>query len=197
MPFPSVAPAAIMADWARLAPTDDAGLRAFVLANFAVPEEMAPVAAISHEPTLTAHITALWPRLTRQPSPVPDGSSALPLPRPYVVPGGRFRELYYWDSYFTMLGLVADGRRALVEDMIDDFTSLVERYGHVPNGTRTYYLGRSQPPLLYLMIGLSVSRDRPVLRRRLAALRREHDWWMAGPACRRDAGRQPAQPRLG
>jgi hypothetical protein len=104
----------------------------------------------------------------------------LPLPRAYVVPGGRFREIYYWDSYFTMLGLVRDGRSDLVEGMIDDFTSLIERYGHIPNGTRTYYLSRSQPPVYYLMLGLSNSRDPAAFRRRLAALRREHAYWMSG-----------------
>jgi alpha,alpha-trehalase len=95
------------------------------------------------------------------------------------VPGGRFRELYYWDSYFTMLGLVADGRQDLVESMVDGFTDLVERYGHVPNGTRSYYLSRSQPPFLYRMMALSQNRDPAVLRRRLAALRREHAYFTA------------------
>jgi alpha,alpha-trehalase len=93
------------------------------------------------------------------------------------VPGGRFRELYYWDSYFTMLGLKADGQQASVDSMIDDFVSLVERYGHVPNGTRSYYLSRSQPPLLYAMMALSPASDPAVKARRLAALRREWAYW--------------------
>ena len=123
---------------------------------------------------MAEHIRALWPVLTRPPLDPPAGSTALALPRPYVVPGGRFREMYYWDSYFTMLGLKADGRQDLVDDMVADFVSLVERYGHVPNGTRTYYLSRSQPPFLYAMMALSRPRDAAERARRLAALRREH-----------------------
>ena len=73
-------------------------------------------------------------------------SSVLPLPYPYVVPGGRFRELYYWDSYFNMLGLEADGRHDLALNMLKDFAFEIDCYGHVPNGNRTYYLSRSQPP---------------------------------------------------
>jgi alpha,alpha-trehalase len=79
-----------------------------------------------------------------------------------------------------MLGLKADGRGDLVEAMIDDFVSLVERHGHVPNGARTYYLSRSQPPFLFLMMALSDVRTPAVKARRLAALRREHAYW-TGP----------------
>ena len=76
-----------------------------------------------------------------------------------MVPGGRFRELYYWDSYFTMLGLLESGRRDLVEDMVSDFAYLIDTYGHVPNGTRTYYLSRSQPPFFFEMVGLLATDD--------------------------------------
>ena len=174
---------AILADFTKRKPTG-AALRAFVAANFAIPATPAPPppAAGSARTPLFRHIADLWPVLTRQPQAVPPGGSALPLPAPYVVPGGRFREIYYWDSYFTMLGLARDGRADLIEAMLDDFTVLIERYGHIPNGTRSYYLSRSQPPVYYLMLSLSQTRDRTLFRRRLAALRREHAWWMAGEA---------------
>jgi alpha,alpha-trehalase len=175
-------PGQIMTDFAAHKPRGAVALRRFVLANFMVPGSLPappPAAGVARTPML-AHIQALWPALTRQPAQVSATGSALPLPRAYVVPGGRFREIYYWDSYFTMLGLVRDGRSDLVEGMIDDFTALIERYGHIPNGTRTYYLSRSQPPVFYLMLGLSSSRDPAVFRRRLAALRREHAYWMSG-----------------
>ncbi|GAA4774221.1 alpha,alpha-trehalase TreA [Stakelama sediminis] len=164
--------------------SDNAALRRFVLANFDVPGvQPAPKPGLTQSGPrlgLLQHIAALWPHLTRPPLKPKPGSSALALPYPYVVPGGRFRELYYWDSYFTMLGLKADGREDLIDSMIGDFVSLIERYGHVPNGTRTYYLHRSQPPLLYRMMGLSDVTDPDVLKRRLAALRTEHRWWMSG-----------------
>lgn len=169
---------AIMADYLAARPASAADLRAFVLDNFIVP-------GVNDRalPPLREHIAALWPQLARQPETPAPGSSAIALPRPYVVPGGRFREIYYWDSYFTMLGLAADGHDDLVEGMIDDFTSLIERYGHIPNGTRTYYLSRSQPPFFALMLDLSKQSDGTIRARRLAALRREHAFWMAGERC--------------
>jgi alpha,alpha-trehalase len=129
---------------------------------------------------LQAHITSLWPLLTREPDTISEAGSLLDLPAPYVVPGGRFRELYYWDSYFTLLGLRADGQTKLVDSMVDNFVSLLERFGHVPNGTRSYYLSRSQPPVLYLMVELAAAQDRDTQRRRLYALRAEYAFWMSG-----------------
>ncbi len=108
-------------------------------------------------------------------------SSLLSLPHPYVVPGGRFRELYYWDSYFTMLGLADSGRADLVQAMVNNFAFLIDRYGHVPNGTRSYYLSRSQPPLFFAMVGLLSPTDPPAAYARfLPQLRREHAFWMEG-----------------
>jgi len=176
-------PAAIMADYAREKPTTKDALRAFVVANFAVPgiDEAAPT-------DMATHLRTLWPALTRPPIDPPVGSSALALPAPYIVPGGRFREIYYWDSFFTMLGLRVDDQQPMIESMIDDFVSLIERYGHIPNGTRTYYLSRSQPPFFALMLDLSTNTDPAVAKRRLAALRREHDFWMKGTACVQKTG---------
>ncbi len=180
---PKRSPEEILAAYRRLETHDAATLRTFVLANFSVPgiNDTRPV-------DLRAHIRALWPSLVRQPQTIPEGSSALPMSAPYVVPGGRFRELYYWDSYFTMLGLKVDGQQPLVESMLTDFTAMIERYGHIPNGTRTYYLSRSQPPFFALMLDLSTDRDPATAQRRLAALRREYDWWMKGADCLDAAG---------
>ena len=83
--------------------------------------------------------------LARVPDRADPRSSLLPLRYPYVVPGGRFNEIYYWDSYFTMLGLEAGGRHDMALNMVRNFVSLITRYGHIPNGNRTYYLSRSQP----------------------------------------------------
>lgn len=164
-------PAAILETYRRERP-QGAALRHFVLRHFDVPGEEAAEAR-----SLLGHIKALWPQLTRPALDPPPGSSALALPAPYVVPGGRFREIYYWDSYFTMLGLKADGQQHLIDSMLTDFESLIDRYGFIPNGTRTYYLGRSQPPFLALMVDLASRPDDP---RHLAAIRAEHDFWMRG-----------------
>jgi len=156
-------PAAIVEAYRREQPKG-AALRQFVLRHFSVPGEQDERPA----QTLRDHIRALWPQLTRPALNPPAGSSALSLPAPYVVPGGRFREIYYWDSYFTMLGLKADGQQPLIDSMLADFESLIARYGFIPNGTRTYYLGRSQPPFLSLMVDLASNPTDP---RHLAALR--------------------------
>ena len=174
--------AEILADWQRNKQADEAALRAFVEANFSAPDTAPPPPPSTERPPIRVHIRQLWPVLTRPADAPPPGSTLLALPKPYVVPGGRFREMYYWDSYFTMLGLARDGRDDLIESMIDDFGSLIDRYGHIPNGTRSYYLSRSQPPFFYLMVGLSKVLSPEVRRRRLAELRREHDFWMAGAA---------------
>ncbi len=178
---PKRAPEAIVADYTARKPAG-AALRAFVLSNFTLPADAPAPAAIARLP-LVEHIAQLWPALTRAPATPPAGSSALALPAPYVVPGGRFREIYYWDSYFTMLGLAADGRDTLIESMLTDFEDLIARYGRIPNGTRSYYLSRSQPPLYAFMVGLSHATDPTTRDRRLVALRREHAFWMAGERC--------------
>ncbi|HVU81180.1 MAG TPA: trehalase family glycosidase [Rhodanobacteraceae bacterium] len=74
------------------------------------------------------------------------------VPYPYVVPGGMFNEMYGWDSYFIVLGLVADHREKLALDMTNNALYEVEHYGGVLNANRTYYLTRSQPPLLSAMM---------------------------------------------
>lgn len=74
------------------------------------------------------------------------------LPNPYIVPGGRFNEMYGWDSYFIILGLEADHREVLAKGMVENFFYEIEHYGGVLNANRTYYLTRSQPPFLTSMI---------------------------------------------
>lgn len=171
-------PDRIMAAYRQQQPRGKEALRAFILAHFVVP------GINDHDAAgLRDHVRNLWPMLVRQPVESKVGSSALPMPAPFVVPGGRFREMYYWDSYFTMLGLAVDGQQPLIESMLVDFTATIETQGHIPNGMRTYYLSRSQPPFYALMLDLSKD-DNPALgARRLAALRKEHDFWMKGASC--------------
>jgi alpha,alpha-trehalase len=97
------------------------------------------------------------------------------------VPGGRFREIYYWDSYFTMLGLEQDGQHALAADMLKDFAFEIDHYGHIPNGNRSYYLSRSQPPFFALMVGLIAEQEgaRTYINY-LPELQAEYDYWMQG-----------------
>ena len=158
-------------------------LRAFVERQFQLPRPVGEGVAVdtTRARTMEDHIRALWPVLTRPPDSGETRSSLIPLPRPYIVPGGRFREIYYWDSYFTMLGLVASGRTDLVRSMLDNFAHLVETIGHIPNGNRTYYLSRSQPPFFAAMVGLyAAATDTAQALRYLDALEAEHAFWMDG-----------------
>jgi alpha,alpha-trehalase len=179
--LPKAAPPAILAQYHALRPISREALKDFVQAHFTLPAEVTAEVASSSIVPIASHIDQLWTQLTRSTPAVPPYSSALALPRPYVVPGGRFREIYYWDSYFTMLGLAESGRRDLVEDMVRDFAYLIDTYGHVPNGARTYYLSRSQPPFFFEMVGL-LSPDDPgaAFARYLPELEREYAFWMQG-----------------
>ena len=170
--------AEILADWANEAPSRAEDIRAFVDRNFTVPGD--DHEGLSGDAPIRAHIEALWPVLTRRQEQGAVGSSEIALPHPFVVPGGRFRELYYWDGYFTALGLVRSGRHDLVEDMIANMGRLLDQFGRIPNGTRTYYLGRSHPPVFYLIAGLSQDWSAAARRRRLEWMRIEHRFWIEG-----------------
>jgi len=127
------------------------------------------------------HIRKLWPVLTRKPETLSEYSSRLPLLKPYIVPGGRFNEIYYWDSYFTQLGLAAQGEGELVRAMVDNFADLINTLGFIPNGNRSYFCSRSQPPFFALMVELLQSEgDTEAYARYFDALEREYRFWMDG-----------------
>jgi alpha,alpha-trehalase len=173
-------PGDIARDFRTWPPRDEEALRRFVNSNFVLPQMNPTTTGPPKGLGLRAHIEALWPILTRKQGLVPAYSSLLPLPCPYVVPGGRFREIYYWDSYFTMLGFGPPQAR-LRRDMVDNFAHLIRSFGHVPNGNRTYYLSRSQPPFFFKMVELTdpANPARADLRY-LPELRTEYGWWMRG-----------------
>jgi alpha,alpha-trehalase len=178
---PNAAPEDILAQYHAAHPDSPQALEEFVDSHFAIPAPAAVVSPPSDHTPLVAHIDALWTQLTRRSPVAPSHGSLLALPRRYVVPGGRFGEIYYWDSYFTMLGLQQSGRQDLVADMIGDFAYLIDTYGHIPNGARTYYLSRSQPPFFFAMVGLSSPADpAKAYARYLPELRREYAFWMDG-----------------
>lgn len=133
------------------------------------------------------HIAVLWPVLTREKDQALAGSSLLPLPRPYVVPGGRFNEIYYWDSYFTQLGLQHSGHVELIQSMVDNFTHLIDTVGFIPNGNRTYFLSRSQPPFYALMLDiLAEEKGEEIYSNYLPTLEKEYHFWM-------EEGRSPTE----
>jgi len=158
-------------------------LKKFVNENFQIPDSATSEFRTLPREEIRAHVDRLWDVLTRKPQDSRGADSQLPLATRYVVPGGRFRELYYWDSYFTMVGLQQSGRHELVADMVENFAGLIDRYGHIPNGSRSYYLSRSQPPFFAAMVELQVEHDGvAALTRRLPQLEREYAFWMDGAA---------------
>ena len=155
-------------------------LREFVEEHFWMPDKLGSEYVSDPDNTLKEHIDSLWPILTREPQDHIPWSSLLALPQAYIVPGGRFTETYYWDSYFTMLGLAESGRGDLLKCMADNFAWMIERYGHIPNGNRTYYLSRSQPPVFALMVELFEEDGVRGARRYLDHLKMEYSFWMDG-----------------
>ena len=155
-------------------------LKKFVQANFEEPKVFAADYESKKDESVEANIRQLWDVLTR--TPVKEDSSLINLPDTYIVPGGRFREIYYWDSYFTMLGLEQHNRVDLVESMINNFAFLIRTYGHIPNGNRRYYLSRSQPPFFSLMIVLlaDIKKDDQVYARFKNELEQEYKFWVQG-----------------
>ncbi|RBP17727.1 alpha,alpha-trehalase [Roseiarcus fermentans] len=179
--IPKEPPHDILAAWEREKALPDFDLRAFVDRHFSPPTRHLVAFTPRPDEGVRAYIRDTWDTLTRTPDVAEPFSSLLPLPRPYVVPGGRFSEIYYWDSYFVMLGLIEDGRADLARDMLDNIASLIARYGHMPNGNRSYYLSRSQPPFFSLMVELLAAHEGDaVFVRYLPQLQAEYDYWMDG-----------------
>jgi alpha,alpha-trehalase len=179
---PNVPPKEIVADYAGQKPDAHFDLKYFVDERFTLPARETKNYVSDPNQSVTAHIDTLWSVLRRDPdSSASPWSSLLPLPHPYIVPGDRFDEIYYWDSYFIMLGLRQSGREDLLKDELDNFATLIDRYGHIPNGNRTYYLSRSQPPFFAQMVRLAAEREGDqVYLHYLPALRKEYAYWMDG-----------------
>src|SRR5438874_5518324 len=124
-----------------------------------------------------------------------DPPGLLYLEHKYVVPGGRFNEMYGWDSYFIVRGLVRDGRIDLAKGMIENFFFEIEHYGTVLNANRSYYLSRSQPPFLTSMI-LAVNdaeksaghEDKKWLERAYGFAAKDWEMWTREPHLAGDTG---------
>ena len=155
-------------------------LLAFIEQHFDLPESISLSDKTAKE-SVKAYIDNMWQVLTKQPDP-PGVCSLIPLKRPYIVPGGRFREIYYWDSYFTALGLMQSAHQQRVRDMLENFLDIQQTVGLIPNGNRAYYHTRSQPPILSLMGELvaSVDNDPQLTSRCLHGMELEYQFWMQG-----------------
>ncbi len=179
--IPRDAPGVILARYRAQAPLTGEQLHEFVERWFALPP---PTRSADFDTpsagSLEEHIGRVWPKLVRHTDVAPMHSSLLPLPRPYIVPGGIFRESYYWDTYFSIIGL-GDDRESLRRDCVDNLAYLIDRFGFVPNGNRSYYLTRSQPPVFFKAVeSLDEARPARAFVRYLPELQAEHAFWMDG-----------------
>lgn len=178
---PDRAPGDLLAAYEQAKAQSGFDLNSFVAQHFSVPQQRLVSYRRHQDESVREYIDGMWDVLSRPPDRPPAYSSLLPLPQPYVVPGGRFRELYYWDSYFTLIGLSESGRFDLLRGTVRDIASLIDGYGHMPNGSRTYYLSRSEPPFFALMVDLLARHDGPAAYTTfLPQLQREYEYWMEG-----------------
>jgi alpha,alpha-trehalase len=163
----------------------------------------APILYLPEEQKLTPELRALQQhcnvRILHLPHRIHNEGDLLPselptpgllyLPNPYVVPGGRFNEMYGWDSYFILLGELADNRIPLARGTVENFFYEIDHYGSILNANRTYYLTRSQPPFLSSMVLAVYNAELPTdpkqahdfLRESLPYLLRDHNLWVTAP----------------
>jgi len=159
----------------------DFNLEIFVKENFKLPDDEKKEVNIPSGLTMKEHILNLWDYLKRDAHKEIKSASLIHLPFPYIVPGGRFREIYYWDSYFTSEGLALSGKIDMVENMVKNFSFLIEKFGHIPNGNREYYISRSQPPFFCSMVEILVRYKGPdSVLPYLDSLEKEYFFWMKG-----------------
>ncbi|KAI4376129.1 hypothetical protein MLD38_013920 [Melastoma candidum] len=153
---------------------------------FDVPEGFLPkvVDGVVREWALEVH--SLWKKLSRRVSGSvaarPDLHTLISLPEPVIIPGSRFREVYYWDSYWVIRGLLASKMYHTAKSVASNLIYILDTYGHVLNGARVYYINRSQPPLLSAMVYAIYERtlDKEFVKEALPALMREHGFWTSG-----------------
>ncbi len=178
--IPKRKPADIVSDYNHLRnnPTAKISLKGFVEANFDVPVNPQNNYQSDKSDDMSTHIKRLWTVLKRNPDEIKEGSSLLALPYPYIVPGGRFHEIYYWDSYFTLLGLEESGETKMIENMVNNFAYLINTYGFIPNGNRSYYITRSQPPFFALIVKILADiKGKQVYVQYKDALQKEYNYW--------------------
>ena len=166
----------------------DFDLRKFVKAHFKDHSMVSLQLETDTTKTMYEHIDLMWDKLKRGPDVKIPNSSRIALPKEYVVPGGRFQEIYYWDSYFTMEGLLVSGKWELAKSLVDNFAYLINTLGFIPNGTRDYYNSRSQPPFFPMMVK-ALARDKPeMILYYLPELQKEYDFFMAHDSIDRPYG---------
>lgn len=175
---PKRSPNEILNDYKSLKDLKNFDLKSFVEDNFHPPVTEKTFDNIK-EISLQQYIKQMWHFLHQSSDEKDSLSSLIPLPKSYIIPGGRFREVYYWDCYFTCEGLRVDGEIQMIKDIADNFAYLIDTVGFVPNANRKYYLTRSQPPLFYLIVNILYQElGISAIKKYLPTLEKEYSFWM-------------------
>lgn len=129
-------------------------------------------------------INDIWPLLSRKVKTEvrekPEQFSLVPVTNGFIIPGGRFKEIYYWDTFWIVEGLLISGMTETAKGMIENLIELLTKFGHIPNGSRWYYQERSQPPMLTAMVATyyRYTSDLEFIRDNIASLENEIDYWL-------------------
>jgi alpha,alpha-trehalase len=178
--IPKSAPKDILAAYEKEKTKPRFDLKSFVLDHFELPPPL-PNTEVNTDRDLKTHLQSHWKNLVRQPVKTDPNSTLIELPYPYVVPGGRFREMFYWDSYFSILGLLESNEDELALGMIRNFAFLIDQHGYIPNGNRSYFLSRSQPPFFAAtLIAYGEKFGVEAILEFLPQLEKEYTYWMDG-----------------
>jgi alpha,alpha-trehalase len=178
--IPKDDPERILRLWEKLKDEPIFDLKTFILTYFEQPEEFHQVLNIKRKKVTKEHIQFLWNELFRKPDKaVSEFDSLIPLPHPYVVSGGSFREVYYWDSYFIAQGLRADGHEHMILNMVRNFNHLIHKFGFIPAGNRVYLTDRSQPPFYVPLADMAINLyGDDLIAEVLPVAEQEYNFWM-------------------
>lgn len=170
--------------------TPNFDLRKFVLENFSLPQSLSNNYVSNSKVSVEQHTNDLWSVLTRKPKDI--GGTLVPLLKPHVLSGGKFGEVYYWDSYFIMLGLQTSNKDSLMANTVLNLAQLIQDFNHIPSGNRSYYFSRSQPPFFTSMVKLlsEMKGHEQKLLQYLPQIQREYQYWMAVERGGEDAQKQ-------
>lgn len=180
--IPKKNPAEIQKAYEAQKSNTDFNLNEFVAENFKLPPALAKK-EVDKKQEMIPHLKNHWKYLTRTAESKERYTTMISLPEPFIVPGGRFREMFYWDSYFSMIGLLESEEDELAYGMLKNFAFLIEQYGFIPNGNRTYFASRSQPPFFAEMLALYAEKNglNSILEF-LPVLEQEYQFWTADQA---------------
>ena len=174
---PKIKPSEIRKRYARDKVKNDFDLKQFVLENFHLPPPLEKK-QIDKKRDMITHLKNHWSYLVRTADSDETYSTLINLPHSYIVPGGRFREMFYWDSYFSIIGLLESDEDALALGMIKNFAYLIKKFGYIPNGNRTYFATRSQPPFFAEMLAIYSNKNgMNSIAEYLPALEQEYTFW--------------------